>query len=201
MPQEGDGRGGWARQESSKSNQGLGGEKEAQKGRQRGEVMPSGFLWWGPHAPGPTQGTGNPSASDGERDHAAALRILPLLRSPTHTKKEPEELSLRLRRFLVQVRRKQTQARPRNRGGRHAPSPPPGLGPGPHLLPGAAAAPQPRKGGSPPTTRSRTPGRFCCFFKRRSSLGRRRRGYRLLPPRLLQLPHATDRGHSAGAKL
>lgn len=96
----------------------------------------------------------------------------------------------------------QTQARPRDGEGKRAPSPPPWLGPGPHLLPGAAASPPPdaRKAGSPPTRRSRTPQRFCPFFKRRSSLGRRRRGRRLLPPTLLQLPHAADRGHSAGEK-
>lgn len=73
---------------------------------------------------------------------------------------------------------------------------------GPHLLSRAAAAPRQAapKAGSPPTTRGRTRRRLGSFFKRRSSLGRRRRGCRLLPPPLQPLPGVADRGHSAWAK-
>lgn len=77
---------------------------------------------------GPTQGTGSPSVPDGGGDRAAALRARPLLRSRAHTKKGPEERSLRLRRFLVQVRRMQTQARPSDGGSGRAPSPLPAPG-------------------------------------------------------------------------
>lgn len=78
------------------------------------------------------------------------------------------------------MRRMQTQARPGDGGSGRAPSPPPARGrvltcsPAPPLL---LVGPRGRVG-PPPTTRSRTPWRFSCFFKRRSSLGRRRRGCR-----------------------
>lgn len=65
---------------------------------------------------GPTQGTDSPGAPDGEGDRTAAFPVGPLLHSRAHTKKGPEERSLQLGRFLVQVRRKQTQARPRDGG-------------------------------------------------------------------------------------
>lgn len=77
---------------------------------------------------------------------------------------------------------------------------PPGLGPGPHLLPGATVSPRRAapKGGSLPTTRGRTPRRFGSFFKRRSSLGRRRRGCRHRCYRCPTPPtEGTVRGRSA----
>lgn len=185
-------------------NQSRGEERErraktqAQGRGKRRAVLSGGLptLWAYPGRPPP------PPTPDGGGDRAAALPARPLLRSRAHTKKRPEEPSVRLRRFLVQVRRKRRQARPRDGGGTRAPSPPPGPRPAPHLLPCAAASCRraARKGGSPPTTRRRTPRRFGSFFKRRSSLGRRRRGCRLPPPPLPQLPHAADRGHRAGAR-
>lgn len=150
---------------------------------------------------GPTQETRSPWAPDGEGDRAASLPVRPLLHSRAHTKKRPEERSLRHGRFLVQVRRMQARTRPRDRGS-SAPLAPPRSVSGPHLLPRATVSPgrAAPKGGSPPTTRGQTPRRFSSFFKRRSSVGRRRRSCRLLPPPLLPLPYVADRGHSAGAK-
>lgn len=102
-------------------------KKKHKKGRQRGKEKAKWISVEGSPRSRPTQGTGSPRAPDGEGDRAAAFLVRPLLHSWAHTKKGPEERSLRLGRFLVQTGRMQTQARPRD-GGSSAPLAPPGSG-------------------------------------------------------------------------
>lgn len=114
-------------------------EKKRHKKADRGaRKKPSGISVEGSPCSRPTQSTDSPQAPDGEGDRAAALLVRPLLHSWAHTKKGPEERSLRLCRFLVQVRRIQTQARPRD-GGSSAP-----LAPRPSRV-GAGSSPASRR--------------------------------------------------------
>lgn len=94
-------------------------EEERKRGTKRQTDGPGKSQWVSvedsPRS-GPTQGTtGSSRAPDGEGDRAASLPVRPLLHSGAHTKKGPEQWSLGLGRFLVQVRRTQTQARPMDR--------------------------------------------------------------------------------------
>lgn len=118
--------------------------------------------------PGPTPGPDGPRR---RRRPRLALPVRPLLLPRAHTKKAPEERSLRLRRFLVQVRRKLKAGAPRDGGSRRAPSPPHGSQPVPHLLRRRRFSSSARgRVGILQQSGSRTLRRFGSFFKRRSSL-------------------------------